>query len=188
MERNRTLRTSLLYRREIREQPRADMPANTPRVIGPNDGDIVDLGAFGVRFLIRAGETGSAFSLVEHPVPPRTLAAPLHWHAHEDEYSFVLMGQLGVLLGDTIVHAEPGTLVFKPRNQWHTFWNAGDEPCRILELISPGGFEQMFADMGREPDAFTGDAAPDLDAAYSLEVDYASIERLCREHGLVFPG
>ena len=86
-----------------------------------------------------------------------------------------------------MVHASAGELVFKPRGQWHTFWNAGDTPCRILEIISPGGFERMFAEMGQDPDAFTGAAAVELDARYGLEVDYDSIDRLCQEHGLLFP-
>jgi quercetin dioxygenase-like cupin family protein len=171
------------------EQPRPQrvMGSETPRVIGPGDGHFVDLGALGIRFLVWSEESGGTFSLVEHPIPPRTLAAPLHRHANEDEYSYVLEGQLGALLGDAVVHAGPGDLVFKPRGQWHTFWNASDGPCRILEIISPGGFEHMFSDMGREPESFTGDAAPDLDARYSLEVDYDSIERLCEEYGLMFP-
>ncbi len=78
-------------------------------------------------------------------MPPRRLAAPLHRHTREDEYSFVLEGRLGALLGDDVVYGEPGDLVFKPRDQWHTFWNAGDEPARILEIIAPAGFEQFFA-------------------------------------------
>src|SRR5919107_959903 len=77
---------------------------------------------------------------------PRALAAPLHRHTREDEYSYVLEGRMGALLGDEVVEAGPGDLVFKPRNQWHTFWNAGDEPCRILEIISPAGFEHFFAE------------------------------------------
>jgi oxalate decarboxylase/phosphoglucose isomerase-like protein (cupin superfamily) len=46
-------------------------------------------------------------------------------------------GRVGALWGDDVLIAQPGDLVFKPRNQWHTFWNAGDEPARILEIISP---------------------------------------------------
>ena len=159
----------------------------SPKIIGPNEGEFVDLGSFGTRFLIRSAETGGRFSLVEHPIPPRTLAAPLHRHMDEDEYSYVLEGSLGVMLGDEVVHANAGDLVFKPRNQWHTFWNAGDEPCRILEIISPGGFEGLFADMGADPETFVGETAPDLDAKYRLEVDYDSIERLCIELNLTFP-
>ena len=161
--------------------------AQGPRVIGPNDGPALDLGSVGVRFMVWAEESGGGFSLVEHPIPPRTLAAPLHRHANEDEYSYVLEGRLGALLGEKVVFAEPGDLVFKPRQQWHTFWNAGDGACRILEIISPGGFEHLFAEMGADPDAMTGEAAETMDARYGMEVDYESIARLCAEHGLVFP-
>ena len=160
---------------------------DSPRVLGPHDGNRVDLGAFGVRFMVLAEESGGGFSMVEHPIPPRMLAAPLHRHSREDEYSYVIEGTMGALLGDTVVFAKPGDLVFKPRHQWHTFWNAGDTPCRILEIISPGGFEDMFAEMGRHPEAFMGEAAAAMDARFGLEVDYGSIERLCHEHGLTFP-
>ena len=115
-----------------------------PRKLGPQDGKFVDLGAVGVRFLAWAEETGGGCSIVEHPIPPRTLVAPLHKHSREDEYSFVLEGRMGAQLGDDVVYAEAGDFVFKPREQWHTFWNAGDGPCRILEIISPGGFEHLF--------------------------------------------
>lgn len=47
----------------------------------------------------------------------RPLAAPLHYHHNEDEYSYVLSGTLGALLGDEVVKATPGTWVFKPRHQ-----------------------------------------------------------------------
>ena len=65
--------------------------------------------------------------------PARTLVAPVHLHTREDEYSYVLEGRMGAQLGDDVVYAEPGDLVFKPRNQWHTFWNAGD-----THLPAPG--------------------------------------------------
>jgi mannose-6-phosphate isomerase-like protein (cupin superfamily) len=160
---------------------------NGPRVVGPEDGQLVDLGSLGVRFLVRNEESGGGFALVEHPIPPHTLAAPLHRHTNEDEYSYVLEGRFGALLGDDVVFAGPGDLVFKPRNQWHTFWNAGDAPCRILEIISPGGFEGLFAEIGADPEAMTGETAATMDARYGLEVDYGSINRLCEEHGLRFP-
>src|SRR5678816_422285 len=147
------------------------MKAERARVLGPSDGRAGLLGSMGVRFMLAGAETGGGFSLVEHPIPPRTLAAPLHRHDREDEYSYVLEGRMGALLGDEVVYAEPGDLVFKPRQQWHTFWNAGDEPCRILEIISPSGFEHFF----RELDGLGGAIAADpedlaqLNARYGLE-------------------
>ena len=65
------------------------------RIVGPRDGQSVELGAIGVRFMMWGEETGGGFSLVEHPIPPRTLAAPVHRHAREDEYSYVLEGRHG---------------------------------------------------------------------------------------------
>jgi mannose-6-phosphate isomerase-like protein (cupin superfamily) len=153
-----------------------------PRLVGPADGEAVDLRALGARFMVWSEESGGGFSLVEHPIAPRSLCAPLHRHSHEDEYSYVLEGRLGAQLGDDVVFAGVGDLVFKPRGQWHTFWNAGDSPCRILEIISPGGFEHLFAEA-----AAGTDPGDDVAARYGLELDLASIPRLCAEHGLTFP-
>ena len=156
------------------------MDITTPRVIGPRDGKAGFLGSIGVRFLIDGADSGGGFSLVEHPMSPRALGAPLHRHAREDEYSYVTQGRVGVLLGEHVLEAGPGTLIFKPRNQWHTFWNASDEPARILEIISPAGFERYFAELV----ALGGSrvASPDalraLGQRYSLEVDPQSIPGL----------
>jgi mannose-6-phosphate isomerase-like protein (cupin superfamily) len=171
----------------MRAEPPADDAATSgePRVVGPGDGKVVDLGSLGVRFMVWSEESGGGFSLVEHPIPPRTLAAPLHRHSGEDEYSYVLEGRMGALLGDAVVHADVGTLVFKPRHQWHTFWNAGDGPCRILEIICPGGFEHLFEEAA-EPRETTPGETP-LDVRYRIEFDLESVGRLCEEHGLVFP-
>src|SRR6201989_3363150 len=121
--------------------------STAPRLIGPNDAPEGFLGGIGVRFMIDGHETDQGFSLVEHPMSPHALAAPLHIHTREDEYSYVLEGRMGALLGDEVVEAGPGDLGFKARNQWHTFWNAGDEPCRILEIIAPAGFEDFFREL-----------------------------------------
>jgi mannose-6-phosphate isomerase-like protein (cupin superfamily) len=101
----------------------------------------------GIRFMAWGEETGGGFSLVEHPIVPKTLAAPVHIHEKEDEYSYVLEGRLGALLGDEVVYADPGEFVFKSRKQWHTVWNAGDTEYWILEIISPSGFEHFFAEL-----------------------------------------
>jgi len=140
-------------------------------VIGPEGGKLGFLGSIGVRFMIDGEDAGGDFSLVEHPMSPRALAAPLHLHEREDEYSFVLEGRMGALLGDEVVEAGPGDLVFKPRNQWHTFWNAGDEPCRILEIIAPAGFEKFF----RELDAMGGALNADPEQLMELAGRYGHL-------------
>jgi quercetin dioxygenase-like cupin family protein len=94
------------------------MDTTTARVLGPRDGSAGFLGSIGVRFLIDGGDSGGGFSLVEHPMSPRALGAPLHRHTREDEYSYVLEGQVGALLGDTVVVGNRGDLIVKPRGQW----------------------------------------------------------------------
>jgi quercetin dioxygenase-like cupin family protein len=160
------------------------------RVLGPRDGKAGFLGSIGVRFMIDGAEADERFSLVEHPMSPRALAAPLHRHNREDEYSYVLEGQVGALLGDEVVVGKPGDLIFKPRAQWHTFWNAGDEPARILEIISPAGFERFFAelsDLGGVLEAGP-DVLGELCARYELEMDPDSVPGLLERFGLRFPG
>ena len=160
------------------------------RVLGPDEGETGLLAAIGVRFMINADQSGGGFSLVEHPMPPHALAAPLHRHSREDEYSFVIEGRVGALLGDKVVYGEEGDLIFKPRQEWHTFWNASEEPARLLEIISPAGFERYFQELielpsDLEPPERTQAIAAIADR-YGLEMDFDSIPDLLEEHNLVF--
>ena len=160
------------------------------KVLSAGDGQAGFLGSIGVRFMIDGDAAGQRFSLVEHPMSPWALAAPLHRHSREDEYSYVLEGRMGALLGDQVIFGTAGDLIFKPRNQWHTFWNAGDEPARILEIISPAGFENLFRELV-DQGGITGASSEflaDLCARYELELDPGSIPTLVERFGLRFPG
>ena len=63
------------------------------------------------RYLIDGAESGGLISLVEHGLGPRILAAPIHRHSREDEYSLVLEGRLGVFQDGAEGVAEAGELV-----------------------------------------------------------------------------
>jgi quercetin dioxygenase-like cupin family protein len=164
------------------------MATTATRIVGPRDGKLGKLGGIGVRFMVGGAESGGGFALVEHPMEPRALAAPMHRHSREDEYSFVLEGRVGADLGGEIIYGEVGDLIFKPRGQWHTFWNAGDGPARILEIISPAGFEKFFDTMSEA--VGRGELDPPsmaaLAAEYGTEVDLNSVPRLLAAHGLTF--
>ena len=159
------------------------------QTIAPHQGDRVEFDGLGTRYLIRGEDTGGRFALVEHDLAPRVLAAPMHVHEHEDEYSYVTAGRIGVQIGDEVREAGPGELVFKPRGIWHAFWNAGDEEARLLELISPAGFERYFAEIA--PLLPPQQPAPDIAGLmaamgrYGLQMDMESMGRLIAEHGLV---
>ena len=156
-------------------------------LVTPTDGETVEFAGLGVRFMA----TGEGFSLVEHPIAPRTLAAPMHVHEHEDEYSYVLEGEVGVQIGDDVLYARPGDLVAKPRGVPHAFWNRTDEPARVLEIISPGGFEHYFAELApllppqREVPDFEGLAA--LQARYGVTMDMDTVATISEREGLTVP-
>jgi len=164
-------------------------------VIRAADCDVGSLGGIGVRFILDGAEADGRFSVVEHPLPPHALGAPLHRHSREDEYSFVVEGQMGALLGDRVVNAAAGDLVFKPRGQWHTFWNPGDKPARVLEIISPAGFERYFAELVEmqgvaemrafeiEPEAFAA-----LCNRYGLQMRPETVPELIERFGLAVGG
>ncbi len=143
----------------------------------------------GIRFMIGGEETRGNLGLVEHPIGPRALAAPMHTHEHEDEYTYVLEGEVGVQIGEEILVARPGDLVFKPRGVPHAFWNVADEPARALEIIFPAGFERYFAELASLfPPANEGpldeEAVGAVREKYGLEMDMSSILVLAERHGL----
>ena len=157
-------------------------------VVGPTDGRYHQIGGLGVRFI---AETDDA-SIVEHPLAPRSLGAPVHTHAHEDEYSYVTEGRVSVEIGGNVVEAGPGEMVLKPRGIPHAFWNAADEPARIIEVIAPGGFARYFDEIAP---LFAVDGPPQVDkipaiaARYGMTIDFGSVERIARENGLTgLPG
>ena len=79
-----------------------------------------------------------------------------------------------------------GELVFKPRGVAHAFWNAGDEPARLLELISPAGFENYFRELAPLLAAAVRDEAAigEVVARYDLDIDFGTIPVLAERHGL----
>jgi mannose-6-phosphate isomerase-like protein (cupin superfamily) len=140
-------------------------------VVPPGHGDLVDLRGIGVHFKIEGAQTGGRFSIVEHPIEPRRLVPP-HVHGNEDEYSFVIEGTVGARIGDEIFEGGPGTYIIKPRNVPHTFWNPTDEPARILEIISPAGFENYFREPGQM--IATGALSPEGRAKLAAKYDLPS--------------
>src|SRR5262245_4656464 len=151
-------------------------------VVKPGEGRAVSLGGMGVVFKVSGADTGGAFAVVEHPIEPGRLVLP-HVHLHEDEYSYVLEGTIGARVGDQEVLAGTGSYLIKPRGMMHTFWNAGPDPARILEVIAPAGFETYFAELaeagepGRRQElaakygvTYSSDWVPGLAARYNLKL------------------
>ncbi len=159
-------------------------PAATVKVLHAGQGDTSSLGGVTDRFMIDAVDTDGRFALVEHLFAPRALAAPMHRHRDEDEFTYVLTGRIGAVIEGREVEAGPGDLLFKPRGQWHTFWNAGDEPAACLELISPAGLEELFRSFASLPGEPEPEQLAELAAAYGCDIDFPATFPVLERHGL----
>ncbi len=135
------------------------------------------------RFLVDAKDWGGNLAVLEHLLAPRSIAAPLHRHTREDEFSLVLEGRVWFVADGEEHVAEVGDLVFKPRGEWHTFFNAADSPARLLELISPGGLEEAFRIIGTAPEGV--DLGPIVEP-YGCEGDLDATLPLLEKYGLTF--
>lgn len=165
-----------------------DMGRESVTIVRSDEGQRGRLGGISIRSMVPGVDSGGRFALIEHPLEPHALAAPLHRHSREDEFSYVIRGRIGVQLGQQTILAGPGDVVFKPRGQWHTFWNSGDESASLLEIISPGGFEGYFEDviaLFRIEEPAPEKLVP-IAQRYGLELDFRSIGELCTKHGLRF--
>ncbi|GHH71842.1 hypothetical protein GCM10018793_07910 [Streptomyces sulfonofaciens] len=116
-------------------------------VVQPGEGDTVSLAGFGAVFKLSSRTNGGEVAIIEHPFAVGTITAP-HRHTREDEHSFVLEGEIGFRSDDSEVVLGPGGYITKPRGQMHAMWNAGSSPGRIIEVITPGGFEGYFHELG----------------------------------------
>ena len=98
----------------------------------------------------------------------------------------MLEGRFGIQLGDEVLEAGPGDLVVKPRGVAHAFWNAGDEPARLLELISPAGFENYFRELAPLLAAPERDEAAigEVVARYRLDIAFTTVPTLAERHHL----
>jgi mannose-6-phosphate isomerase-like protein (cupin superfamily) len=158
---------------------------NEPRILRAGEGDVMGSAASCTdRFMVEDGDSGGRFSLVEHTIAPGALAAPMHMHTKEDEYSFVLEGTFAAILDGQEIEAKPGDLVFKPRGQWHTFWNPGRDRTRVLEIISPAGLEQFFRLVDAPETEQDPQRIAEMAAGIGCDVDEVATAALVERHGL----
>jgi quercetin dioxygenase-like cupin family protein len=140
----------------------------------------------------RLTSTDTGFiSIVEHLFSPGVLVPP-HIHTLEDEISYVVSGEIGFRSNGKEVTLDAGGYIVKPRNELHSMWNAGSVPARMIEIISPAGFEKYFVELaeavavaGGLPDPSTMGA---IAGRFGLSFDLAEVPDLVARYGLIAPG
>jgi len=146
------------------------------------------IGSIGVGFRLGGEHTGGQLAIIEHPFPAGALVPP-HVHTREDEYSIVTAGAIGFRSGADEVVLEAGGYISKPRGEVHTMWNAGPEEARMIEVITPSGFERFFVELADvfasgPPDPTTVES---LAASYGLFFDPTWVPELMEKYSLRSP-
>jgi quercetin dioxygenase-like cupin family protein len=154
---------------------------------GPHGPDR-SIGSIGVGFRLGGELTGGQVAIVEHPFPPGALVPP-HVHTREDEFSIVTAGTIGFRSGSDEVVLEAGGYISKPRGELHTMWNAGPTEARMIEIITPAGFERFFLELAEIFQAGPPDPAmlEPLAASYGLFFDPTWVPELMAKYGLNSP-
>jgi quercetin dioxygenase-like cupin family protein len=89
-------------------------------LVAPAQGKAMTAGGSGTTFKLYADDTGGPVSVVEHPIDPGILVPP-HIHSREDQISYIIDGEVEMLVGDDVLHCTAGAYVFKPRGLRHAF-------------------------------------------------------------------
>jgi quercetin dioxygenase-like cupin family protein len=139
-------------------------------VIEPGAGERIELGAAVITIKVPSEQTGGEFAVVEYDVPPGFPGPPLHVHPSFDEVFHVIAGELHFRLGEEIIRGTPGTVVYVPGDQPHTFSNSSDEVATMVFIVSPGGFEHFFREMA----SAAGGAMPPPEVAAQLNEKYGA--------------
>ena len=154
---------------------------------GPHGPDR-SIGSIGVGFRLGGEDTGGQVAIVEHPFPVGALVPP-HVHSREDEFSIVTAGAIGFRSGADEVTLEAGGYISKPRGELHTMWNAGQTEARMIEVITPAGFERFFRELAEMFEAGPPDPSTlePLAASYGLFFDPTWVPDLIQRHNLNSP-
>jgi len=143
--------------------------------------------ALGTTYKVLSSSVNGSVAIIEHTLEAKSIGAPMHKHTYEDEISYVLEGNLSVVQNGEVQTAGVGEYIVKPRGIFHTFWNAGSERIRFIEVISPGNFENYFFEIA--PFLQIGqplqlDKISAIVAKYGLVMDMSAGEEIIRKYGL----
>jgi mannose-6-phosphate isomerase-like protein (cupin superfamily) len=131
---------------------------------------------------IGGAETGGRYGLIEVVVPPG-LGSPWHVHVEEDEWFYVLEGNLTVHVGDTRVDLTSGGFAFGPKGVPHTFIGAGSDPTRVLVGLAPMQFEGFLREVGQPA---TARVLPPRPAG--PPPDPKRLAEIAKQHGVIILG
>ncbi|MEX1118245.1 MAG: cupin domain-containing protein [Terrimicrobiaceae bacterium] len=130
-------------------QPVMSQPSSAMKTIPTDDSSNRIFSVVGdrYRFLVTGEESGGAFAMFEFVIPPDH-GPPPHVHHREDEVFHVIEGEFEFTIGGQSIRAAAGATLYGKRDVPHTFKNIGDQPGRMIVVVTPAGLEKFFAEVG----------------------------------------
>jgi len=155
-------------------------PSVDPIALGQGEGEA--LWAFGCLITVKASSetSGGRVAVLEH-LAGRGAGSPLHVHHREDEWFYVMEGELTFWVGGRVIEAPAGSFVYGPRDIPHTFV-VSSEQARFLLVTEPAGFEGMLRTLGEPATSLTIPPPP------TEPPDMARITQVLAEYGLEILG
>jgi mannose-6-phosphate isomerase-like protein (cupin superfamily) len=135
-----------------------------PWIVAPGEGR--DFG-FGMICRIPSASTGGAYCAIEQTLAPGE-GIDLHVHSGDDETYYILEGRLDMQCGERAFSAETGAMVHVPRTVPHAFRNRSQAPVRFLNVFTPGGFDELVAELR----ALSPEDAADSDKRDAIRAKY----------------
>lgn len=139
----------------------------------PTEGEVLKVGppaAGEIVITVDARRAGSAFAMGTETLLPGA-EIPLHRHLQQDEVMFVHKGQGRAVLEGRALTVVPGTVLFAPKQAWHSLRNTGTGLLQITWTSAPPGIEAFFRELSR----------------LSGPADATTLEELAKRHGIEFP-
>jgi quercetin dioxygenase-like cupin family protein len=118
-----------------------------PIHVPQNGGKHVNVLGIPITIRISGRDTGGTLAVVESHDGANG-GPPPHIHHREDETFQVLAGEYEFMVGGKTIVAGPGTTLFAPRGIAHTYRCLGHTPSRLMVMLTPGGFEEFFEQVG----------------------------------------
>ena len=126
---------------------------STPIALQPGAGEARWFLGFLVTIKASRETTGGSVAVIEHH-GVHGLGSPLHVHHNEDEWFYVIEGQLTFWIGGDVIEGAAGSFVYGPRGVPHTFLVSSPE-ARFLLVAEPAGLEGFVRELSEPAQTLT---------------------------------
>lgn len=96
-----------------------------------------------ILFKVLPSETNGGLFIIEH-ANLVTGGPPLHYHLQQEEYFYVIEGEVLFQIGDSRKRLRAGDSILGPRGIPHTFAATDGKPGRMLIAFTPAGKMEQF--------------------------------------------